>query len=102
MDAQTKTLGWVAIAGSLIVCLPCACCLGFQAFGSYIASTISPEMLASFAGSGDAPTPQLLRAAALPCAVVALVPLAVGILCLVWGVRTLLRPRPEQLEFTKS
>lgn len=96
MDGQSRTLGWLAIAGGLAVCFPCACCFGFQAFGSYVASTLSPEMLASFAGSGDAPTPELLRAAALPCAVVALVPLAVGTLCLVWGVRTLLRTRPEQ------
>ena len=102
MDEQSKTLGWVAIAGSLVVCLPCACCFGLQAFGSYIASTVSPEMLASFAGSGDAPTPQLLRAAALPCAVVALVPLAVGIFCLVWGLRTLRHSRPRQDEPTTS
>jgi hypothetical protein len=96
MDGQSRTLGWVAIAGALAACFPCACCFGFQAFGSYLASTLSPEMLASFAGSGDVPTPELLRTAALPCAVVGLVPLAVGILCLVWGLRTLLRTRTEQ------
>ena len=102
MDEQSKTLGWVTIAVSLAACFPCAFCFGFQAFGSFIASTVSPEMLASFAGSGDAPTPQLLRAAALPCAVVALVPLAVGIFCLVWGLRTLRHSRPRQDEPTTS
>jgi hypothetical protein len=102
MDGQSRTLGWVTIAVSLAACFPCACCFGFYAFGAFLASTLSPEMLASFAGSGDAPTPELLRATALPLAVVTLVPLAVGILCLVWGLRALLRARPEQGERTTA
>ncbi len=98
MTRGRKILAWVAFVGSLVMCFPSACCFGFYAFGSFMASTLSPEKLASFSGSGDAPGPEFYRTAIVPLGFGALVALVVGIICLIWGVRTLMRNRPERGE----
>ncbi len=99
MIMERKTLALVAVVGSLVACLPTACCLGFFGLGGIVALMADPRMIEAAAGTGgEVPTRGTFVAMGLGSTFGALVALGVGIACLVWGIRMLTRARSAQGE----
>ena len=94
---ERRILALVALVGSLVACFPTACCFGFYAFGNIMALVADPRMIEAAAGTaGEVPPPSTFVTMGVVSTLGALIALGVGIACLVWGIRTLMRARSEQ------
>jgi hypothetical protein len=80
MNQNRKTFAWVALIGSLVACLPCACLSGFFTVLGTGALTI-PDFSENSTAEDTFFT--------VLFALITLVALILGLISLVWGVRTL-------------
>jgi hypothetical protein len=92
---ERRTLGLIALVGSLVACFPTACCFGFYAFGNFMALTVDPKFIEGAAGTGgEVPPSSTFIAMGGGSAIGALIALGLGIAILIWGIRAL-RARAE-------
>ena len=92
---ERKILAWLGIAVSLVVWFPCACILALGAVWSAGVSVLSTGAIEDFMGPGS-PPPQFWGAMTVPMAIIAFVILALGLVFLIWGARTIVKGRPEE------
>ena len=45
MNNQSRIAALVAVVVSAVACVPTACCLGFYAFGNFMALVVDPRMI---------------------------------------------------------
>jgi hypothetical protein len=93
LTMERKILALVALVGSLVACFPTACCLGFYGLGGFTGLMVDPRMIEAAAGAEGPPGREFFVLLGVGSTLGALVALGVGIACLVWGIRTLLRAR---------
>jgi hypothetical protein len=97
---ERRTLGLIALVGSLVACFPSACCLGFYAFGNIATLMADPRMIEAAAGTaGEVPPRSAFIVMGGGSAIGALIALGLGIAILIWGIRAV-RARSEEREPT--
>jgi hypothetical protein len=92
---ERKILAWLGMAVSLLVCFPCACIAALGSVWAAALSVLSAAEIEDFLGPGTPPS-QFWGAMTVPMAIIALVVLALALIFLIWGARTLLKARPEE------
>ena len=92
---ERRTLGLIALVGSLVACFPTACCFGWGVLGGFVPLMVDPKWIQGAAGTGgEIPPRSTFVAMGGGSAIGALIALGLGIAFLVWGIRAF-RARSE-------